>query len=231
MTIDMLQPDLIAPTRTLGELVAGATPQLRDLADRCAAGLADSGLPCHVDIFDDWVKLTVRTDDGLLRFGLMEPEVSGLSPSGLPLRIGVELAFNVPSGEPLRSKPDVFFCLPSDFSIDQLIALGRGSFSPAQFTELLNFSVRHAMSAPRSRFPTSILLMISERNRLHTAGDKRFELWTQSRGKIDIVRLKPTSNPHEAAGEAQELGFYPTIYRCQSGVFVAFKATEGGVFL
>lgn len=231
MTIDMLQPDSIPQTRTLGELVAGATTQLKDLAGRFAAGLADFGLPCHVDIFDDWVKLTVGTDDGLLDFGLMGPEVSGLSPGGLPLRIGVELAFNVPSGEPLRSKPDVFFYLPTDFSIDELIALGRGSFSPAQFTELLNFSVRHAMSAPRSRFPTAILLMISARLSLHTAGDKRFELWTQSRGKIDIVRLKRTSNPHEAAGEAQELGFNPTVYRCQSGVFVAFKATEVGMFL
>ncbi|MBM5458898.1 hypothetical protein H8F21_15130 [Pseudomonas sp. P66] len=215
----------------LGDLLAGGSKGLLALADQFAIGLTDAGLPASSELQGDWVKMTIVTNEGPVSFAIMEPEVPGLAKSALPLRLGVRLAFGIPSGEELLDKPDTFFYVPASFTIDQLLALCCGAFSPDQFTHLLNFSVRHSMSAPRKRFPSSILLMIADRTQLHTVGNKRFELWTQSRGVIDIIELKASSNPHVAAAEAKELGFHPTVYRCQSGAFITFKSTDGGPFL
>ncbi|HDS0957095.1 hypothetical protein [Pseudomonas putida] len=212
-------------------LLAGASDGLISLSERLVTGFSHAGLPASFQLHGDWAQISVSAAEGPVSFAIMEQEVPGLSSGALPLRLGVSLAFGIPSGEALLHKPDTFFYLPASFSVDQLVALCRGTFSPRQFTDLLNFSVRHSMSAPRDRFPASILLMIADRTQVHTVGDKRFELWTQSRGVIDIVQLKVTSNPHEAAAEAMEMGYDPTIYRCQSGAFVPFKTTDGGPFL
>lgn len=225
------QPKVTLPIQVLQPLLAGLTKGLIDLATRFASCLAEIGLPTSIDLQGDWVKLTVLTDQGDIYFGLMEPEMSGLSSLALPMRVGVSLSFGVPDGDDLTVKPDTFFYLPSSFTVDQLLALGRGQFSPEQFTELLNQSVRHAMSAPRDNFPRAILLMIAERTSLRDTGLRHFELWTQSRGGVDIQHLRPTNNPHIAAEEARTLGFQPTIYRCQSGSFISFTTTDGGVFL
>ncbi|SBW84308.1 hypothetical protein PVE_R2G0279 [Pseudomonas veronii 1YdBTEX2] len=228
---DTDQPIVAAPIQVLQPLLAGVTKGLIDLARRFACGLADIGLPASFALQGDWAKLTVLTEQGAIAFALMEPEISGLSREGLPIRVGVSLSFGVPDGNDLTDKPETFFYLPASFTVDQLLALGRGQFSPKQFTELLNMSVRHAMSAPRDNFPRSILLMIGERTSLRDSGVMRFELWTQSRGIVDIQNLSPTNNPHIAAAEARSLGFQPTIYRCQSGKFIGFMTTDGGVFL
>jgi hypothetical protein len=231
MMTDAGQPIVAPPIQLLQPLLAGSTNSLIDLATRFASGLAEIGLPTSFDLQDDWVKLTLLTGQGDISFALMEPEVCGLSNEALPMRGGVSLSFGVPDGNDLTDKPDTFFYLPSSFTVDQLLALGRGQFSPEQFTELLNMSVRHAMSSPRDKFPRSILLMIAERTSLRDTGVRHFELWTQSRGGVEIQHLRPTNNPHIAAAEARSLGFHPTIYRCQSGSFISFTETDGGVFL
>lgn len=228
---DSCHPIIAPPIQVLQPLLAGFTNGLIDLATRIASGLAEIGLLVRVDLHGDWVMLTLLTDKGDITFALMEPEVYGLSNEALPMRVGVSLSFGVPDGNNLTDKPDTFFYLPASFTVDQLLALCRGQFSPEQFTELLNMSVRHAMSSPREKFPSSILLMIAERTSLRDAGGMHFELWTQSRGGVDIQCLRPTNNPHIAAAEARSLGFHPTIYRCQSGSFISFTETDGGVFL
>lgn len=228
---DAGQPIVATAIHVLKPLLAGSTKGLIDLANRFASGFAEIGLPTSLELEVDWVKLTLLTDQGNISFGLMEPEMRGLSNEALPMRVGVSLSFGCPDGKDVTGKPDMFFYLPASFTVDQLLALGRGQFSPKQFTELLNMSARHAMSAPRDKFPRSILLMIAERTSLHDTGVRHFELWTQTRGVVDIKRLPPTNNPHVAAAEARSLGFQPTIYRCQSGSFISFTKTDGGVFL
>lgn len=214
-----------------GESNATATAGLRLLAECFALGLTDFGAPTSVDVRGEWALLSTRIEGNCMSFAVMEPEFPGLAEGAVPLQFGLPMAFGLPSGDMILEKPDTFFYLPADFSIDHLFSLCRGHFSPVQFTELLNFSVRHAMSVPRNKFPKSILLMIRNRTELHDAGDKRFELWTQSVGSVRVIELKPTNNPHAAAAEANELGFSPTIYRCSSGRFVSFKSTDGTVFL
>lgn len=228
---DAYQPIAATQIQALQPLLAGFTKGLIDLATRIASGLAEVGLPTSFDLQGDWVKLTLLTDQGGITFALMEPEVCGLSNEALPMRVGVSLSFGIPDGNELTDKPDTMFYLPASFTVDQLLALGRGQFSPLQFTELLNMSVRHAMSSPRDKFPRSILLMIAERTSLRDTGVRYFELWTQSRVGVDIQQLRPTNNPHIAAAEARTLGFQPTIYRCQSGSFISFTETDAGVFL
>lgn len=210
---------------------AEAAHGLIALADRLALLLAEAGAPTCIEIKDNWARLTVLADEGQVDIAIMEPEVPGLGVEALPMRFGLAMSFGVPSGEAVLEKPDTFFYVPADFTVDQLFSLSRGHLSPAQFTDLLNFSVRHSMSVPREKFPSAILLMIRDRTELHYAGEHKFELWTQSRGGIKLTELKPTSNPHEAAAQALEIGFAPTIYRCQSGNFIAFKTTSGGVYL
>lgn len=208
-----------------------ASHDFLEIADLLCQFLADRAEHTSIEFFEDWAKLTAVSDGVAFDIAFMEPELPALANEALPMRFGLDLAYGLPSGKVIYEKPDTFFYLPSNFTVSQLFALAQGQFSPGEFTALLNFSVRHAMSVPRDRFPSSILLLIRDRSsRLH-AGDRRFELWTQKKSGVEVIELCPTNNPHEAARESLTKGYRPTIYRCQSGRFIAFKATEGGVFL
>jgi hypothetical protein len=127
-------------------------------------------------------------------------------------------------------EPDRFLYLPTDFTVEELLALACGEVAPAHHMELVNSSNKHAMSAPRPRFPRSALVMLGVRRSLEAA-DRHFELWSQADGVVQFHSLEQTADPNEAANEALDLGYAPTIYRCMSGRFVCFRPTAGGVFI
>ena len=136
----------------------------------------------------------------------------------------------MPSGEVIDEEPERYLYLPSGFKLDELLSLAQGQVTPARHMELVNFSNKHAMSVPLARFPRSALVMMGVR-RSRGVANRYFELWSQKNGTVQFDPLEPTPNPNEAAAEALELGYMPTIYRCLSGRFVCFRPTSGGVFL
>lgn len=205
--------------------------QLHKIGDLVTKCLAAAGYATTCEQLGGWLRVTVLVSDGQLSFGLKAPEVRGLSAGALPFRIGVSLQFGQPCGAPVVDEPESFIYLPESFTVDEFLRLLAGDITVSGYTEILNFSSRYAMSVPRERFPSSILVLIKERTDLRSAGDKFFELWTQSTGEVAFHPLARTNNPHTAAEEARAMGFLPTVYRCSSGAFVPFKATDGGPFM
>lgn len=205
--------------------------QLHRIGDLVTKGLSAAGYATTCEQLGGWLRVTVVACSGQLSFGLKVPEVQGLSAGALPFRIGVSLEFGHPCGAPVAEEPESFIYLPESFTVDEFLRLVAGDITVSSYTDIVNFSSRYAMSAPRERFPSSILVLIKERTDLRTAGDKFFELWTQSAGEVAFHQLARTNNPHTAAEEARAMGFLPTVYRCSSGALVPFKTTDGGVFL
>lgn len=193
--------------------------------------LGHLGAGWDIQIKEDWALVSILSDGKVLSLAIAEHELPGLSSEGAPVRFGLDLAFGLPSGEQITVKPEAFFYLPNNYDVYSLIELTRGEAPPSEFCSILNFSTRYAMSIARDRFPSSILLMITERTKKLETGSKWFELWSQAAGQVRIQELPLTSNPFVAAEHALDVGCTPTIYRCQSGQFVAFKSTNGGVFL
>ncbi|MDF9779138.1 hypothetical protein [Pseudomonas baetica] len=215
----------------LSSMLKGQVSSLSSIADALCRGFRSCGLQAGIEHIDDWACISINVAGELLSFGVMSPEAYELPPACLPIRIGVDLAFGLPSGDLLNERPGLFFYPPSNFTIQQLVQLCQATVSPAEFTTLLNGSNRFAMAMARQRFPSSILLMREARTSARVVGEKTFELWTQSGGSVCFHPLEPTNNPHQAALQANDLGYWPTIYRCISGVFVPFKATPAGVFI
>jgi hypothetical protein len=215
----------------LSHVLPDESSTFRTIVEALQQFLTSNDLHCAVEFFDDWACVSLAAHDTLLSFAVIPPEEPELLNFGRAIRLGVELSFGLPSGECLNEKPDTFFYPPSGFTIGDLFDLCRGRVGPTEFTELLNASNRFAMSSVRMKFPQSILLMFVSRDEVFNAGERRFELWTQSDGKVLIHRLKNTNDPHRAALQANELGYWPTIYRCISGNFVAFKSTHAAAFL
>lgn len=215
----------------LSSMLRGQLSSLSSITHTLRAGFRSSGFQAGIELFDDWACISIDVAGELLSFGVMSPEVDKLPPECLPIRIGVDLAFGLPSGDLLNERPGLFFYPPSNFTIQQLAQLCQATVSPAEFTSLLNDSNRFAMAMAREQFPASILIMREARTAARVVGEKTFELWTQSGSSVCFHQLEPTNNPHKAALQANDLGYWPTIYRCISGVFVPFKSTPAGVFI
>lgn len=214
--------------------VADLVKSSRQTASAYAAEVAQSLNSLGISTFTadqgDWISLSLAVGTNLVEVGVIDPEEPHLQGTALPMRFALDLEYGLPSGLPFSRPPEVFFSLPADCSLSDFLRLCQGQWSPLEFSELLNFSARHAMSAPR-KLPSSILIMISERSKKIESGERWFELWTQSGGEVSTHILTRTNNPHLAAQEAAELGFgRPTVYRCHSGRFMAFTTTPGGAF-
>lgn len=229
MTSNLLPQDVSGSL--LLPLMPSDTGSLQSIAMAFQQVFTFHGLRSGIEHFDNWVCITIAVDRRLLSFAVMAPETPELLGPGPTIRIGVDLSCGLPSGEELNDRPDTFFYPPSDFTLGNLLDLCRGRTTPGVFTDLLNASNRFAMSLARVKFPNSILVMSVSRQDRRTAGDRHFDLWTQTGGRAHVHTLHPTNNPHQAALQANEMGYWPTIYRCVSGHFVAFKSTDGGVFL
>lgn len=228
MNDDQLNNVLLSP---LSSMLKGHVSSLSSIADSLRRGFRSVGIQAGVEYINDWACITIDVDGELMGFGVTIPEAYELPPGCLPIRLGVDLAFGLPSGDLLNERPGLFFYPPSNFTIQNLVLLCKAAVSPAEFTTLLNDSNRFAMALARERFPKSILIMRVARTSVQFVGEKTFELWTQSAGSVLFHSLPPTNNPHQAALQANGLGYWPTIYRCVTGVFVPFKPTPGGVFI
>lgn len=212
--------DLVKSSRKTASAYAAEVAQSLTLLG-IRAGTADHG---------DWISLSLAVGTNLVEVGIIDPEEPHLNGTALPVRFALDLEYGLPSGLPFSRPPEVYFSLPVDCSLTEFLRLCQGQWSPLEFAEVLNFSARHALSAPR-KLPSSILIMISERTKKTESGDRWFELWTQSGSEVSTHILTRTNNPHLAAQEAAELGFgRPTVYRCHSGRFIAFTTTPGGAF-
>lgn len=222
-------PGLLASPLSL--LTPSQCHSLQSISQALLQSFDSRGISAGVEYLEEWVCFTIEWNDNLLSFGVMLPEEEAAPSLGLLFRVGVDLSFGLPSGEVLNDLPGIFFYPPTDFTLQQLLDLCLGEASPAEFTELLNNSNFLVLSSPQKKFPKSILVMVSTRSSVRDAGERCFELWTQSGGRVRRHSLTPTNNPHQAAIQAHDMGFWPTIYRCTSGVFVAFKTTDGGVFI
>jgi hypothetical protein len=228
MNDDQLKDVLLSP---LSSMLKGHVSSLSSIADSLRRGFRSIGIQASVDYMDDWACVTIDVDGELMGFGVTMPETYELPSECLPIRLGVDLAFGLPSGDLLNERPGLFFYPPSNFTIQHLVLLCKAAVLPAEFSALLNDSNRFAMAMARERFPKSILIMKEARIAARIVGERTFELWTQSGGSVCFHPLAPTNNPHLAALQANELGYWPTIYRCTSGVFVPFKQTPAGVFI
>lgn len=223
--------DIAAQARRLMARIGEAPPtDLGAMSLALADELSGCGHPASVEPMDGWARLTLSVDGRLAQCGVRLPETEGPVLGSLGIRFGFAEAFGVPSGEPVDQEPDRFLYLPTDFTVDELLALACGEVAPAHHMELVNFSNKHAMSVPRPRFPRSALVMLGVRRSLHSA-HRYFELWSQADGVVQFHSLEQTADPNEAANEALDLGYAPTIYRCMSGRFVCFRPTAGGVFI
>ncbi|MGF6282008.1 hypothetical protein ABH908_000505 [Pseudomonas frederiksbergensis] len=228
MNDDQLKDVWLSPLSTM---LKGHASSLSSIADSLRRGFRAVGIQAGVEYLDDWACITIDIDGELMGFGVTMPEPFDLPPECLPVRLGVDMAFGLPSGDLINERPGLFFYPPSSFTIQHLVLLCKAAVSPAEFTSLLNDSNRFAMAMARERFPRSILIMREARIAARIVGDRTFELWTQSAGSVRFHPLAPTNNPHHAALQANDLGYQPTIYRCTSGVFVPFKQTPAGVFI
>ncbi|MGP0171030.1 hypothetical protein ACSVIJ_04030 [Pseudomonas sp. NCHU5208] len=219
----------------VADLVPDAAPDLEIFGHMLALGLSELGLKAQMELLDGWARISLEVGLEAYQFGILEPERAGLSKDAIDLRFGFSLSFGVPDGGLLDSIPDVILSLPAVTTVGELLSIVQGKVSPGGFVALENFSARHALSVPIEKFPKSVLLAVGEAG--GEAGWRmeatriRYDLWTQDGGKLQIHSLVPTNNPHEAAREANELGYWPTVYRCLSGRFVCFKSTSGGVFI
>jgi hypothetical protein len=153
--------------------------------------------------------------------------------------IGRELNFGYPV-EPASLNDrigDVAWFIPEpSFSIQDAEALALGLLTFDRFHALVNITARVEMGMPRERFPASCLVMLLGTPSPLKWGnpqqpERYFVLWTQAGGRIKFYDLPKTDSPHAAATYARDLGFSPTIYRSTCGSLLAFRNTDGGVFL
>lgn len=215
----------------VADLIPNAAPDLEIFGHMLALGLSALGLQAQMELMEGWGRMSLVVDGHACQFGVLEPERTGLSSRAIDLRFGFSLSFGVPDGGSLESEPDVLLSLPAALTVSELIALARGKVSPESFVAMQNYSSRLALLAPIAKFPSSVLVAVGEVGGIREAVKVRYELWTQDDGVPRFHTLAPTNNPHEAAEEANELGYWPTVYRCLSGRFVCFKQTNGGVFI
>lgn len=215
----------------MADLVKTSCPTATTYTAELAQSLTSLGLSAVTTDRGDWISLSLAHGTNLVEVGVFDPEEPPLlHGNALPVRFALELEYGLPSGLPFSEPPDLFFTLPGDCSLSDFLRLCQGLWSPKEFSELLNNSARHAMSVPR-KLPSSVLIMISDRTKKKESGERWFELWTQSGSEVSTHILTRTNNPHLASQEAAALGFgRPTVYRCQSGRFVAFATTPGGAF-
>ena len=223
--------DLTCHRTLVADLIPDAAPDLEIFGHMLALGLSDLGFLAQMELMDSWARINLSV--GLMRcqFGILEPERIGLSTDALDLRFGFSLSYGLPDGGILQREPDVLLSLPAATTVGELLDIAQGKVSAELFIALQNYSARHALSSPIAKFPKCALVAVGEAGRPMEATNIRYELWTQDGGKVQFHTLSPTNNPHMAAEEANELGYWPTVYRCLSGRFICFKTTPGGVFV
>lgn len=198
----------------------------RMLADSlCAAGFPTA----VVGTVYQWDRLVVETDLGdltLFSRNLQRPFTGeSLYPCEVGLPRGLDW-FNLDD----TAEPDSVIFFPA--GADALTIIGKvlGLLGPDRNSILNDSALRH-MEALNGGFPSSALVMLKHgEDQLYA---KYFMLWRQlGAGRYAWHTLSQSHSPFDAAREAYEVhGCSPTVYRCHSGNFIAFRPTIATPFI
>lgn len=195
-----------------------------------ARSLSAAGFPASVvgKVYQ-WDRLVVETDLGdltLFSRNLQSPFTGeSLYPCEIGLPRGLEW-FNLDD----TAEPDSVVFFPAGADAMTIIGQVLGLLGPERNSILNESAIRH-MEALDGKFPSSALIMLKHGEAQQYA--KYFMLWQQLRkGQYAWHPLAHSHSPFDAAREAYEVhGCQPTVYRCHSGNFIAFRQTIATPFI
>lgn len=180
----------------------------------------------------DELELTLERDAQPAKLWLKDLERKDSALPALSVMVGAKFMACKPSASPHEDCEVNFFYSPDCTSVQDLVDIAYGEITYKRIESIQNFSAEFAMSGPIARFPNCALIMLMKNPwSSDRRGNTFFKLWYQQGDVASIVDLEETSNPFEAAKQAIELGYSPTVYRCHSGIFINFKNTSGVPFL
>ncbi len=195
-----------------------------------AESLSAAGYPTTVagKAFN-WDRLVVETDLGDLTIFARPLQQPFTGPSLYPCEIGLPRGLNWFNLDE-TAEPDQVVYFPAGADALKMLAQILGLLGPDRNSILNESAIRH-MEALNGGFPSSALVMLKQGEDQHF--ERYFQLWQQQgNGACTWHPLAKSHDPFDAAREAAEVyGCNPTVYRCHSGMFIAFRQTIATPFL